>query len=108
MRKHTFNLRVLPLQLIALTVLCVAGSFTLGIKTAGDVKTITPSEALGTRLTGDINADGVLTMRDVIDILEIVRGYRQASLSELLADPNGDGQLTIDDALRILHDLELK
>lgn len=85
--------------------LAVTSSFFIGVKTAGDVETIAPSEAGGVRITGDINSDSVVDERDVIVILEIARGYEEATPDQLLADPNGDGHLTVDDAIRLLHDL---
>lgn len=85
--------------------LAVASSFFIGVKTAGDVETIAPSEAGGVRITGDINNDAVIDERDVIAILEIARGYEEASPDQLLADPNGDGHLTVDDAIRLLYDI---
>ncbi len=88
--------------------LAVISSFTLGIKTAGDVQPVSPSEASGTRVSGDINNDNTVDIRDAILILEIARGYEEATPSELLADPNGDGRLTIDDAIRILNDLSIR
>ena len=93
------------LPVVALGVLCVVSSFSLGIQTAGDIETIAPSEAGGIRLTGDINNDGQLTVRDAIDVLEVAQGYETATVEQLLADPNGDGHLTVEDAMRILQDL---
>ncbi len=93
------------LQIYLLGVLCVVSSFSLGVRTAGDVQTVAPSEAGGIRLTGDINEDGQVTVRDAIDILEVAQGYEAATVEQLLADPNADGSLTVEDALRILEDL---
>lgn len=100
--------RFLPLSILSLGALAVVSSFTLGIKTAGDVRTVSPMEASGTRIAGDINNDGIVDTRDVIAILEVARGYKEATPDELLADPNGDGSLTIDDAIRILSDLSIR
>ncbi len=94
--------------LIALGVLAIASSFTLGVKTAGDVKTIAPMEAQNAGVTGDVNGDGKTDIHDAIVILEVARGYQHATADELRADPNGDGQLTIDDAIRILSDLSIR
>lgn len=104
--KHS-TLSVLQKQLpvFALGVLAVVSSFALGVRTAGDIETVAPSEAGGIRVTGDIDNDGRVTLRDVIDILEVVQGYEVATPEQLLADPNADGHLTVDDALRILEDL---
>lgn len=93
------------LQIYLLGVLCVVSSFSLGVRTAGDIETVAPSEAGGIRLTGDIDNDGQVTVRDVIDILEVAQGYEEATIQQLLADPNADGSLTVEDALRILEDL---
>ncbi len=98
----------LSLPILALGIVAVLSSFTLGIKTAADVKTVAPMEASGSRLSGDVNDDGVIDTRDVIAILEVARGYKDATPDELLADPNSDGQLNIDDAIRILSDLSIR
>lgn len=92
-------------QVTLLGILCVVSSFSLGIRTAGNLETVAPSEAGGIRLTGDIDNDGQVTVEDAIDILEIAQGYESATPQQLLADPNGDGSLTVEDALRILQDL---
>ena len=96
------------LQIATLGCLSVIVSFTVGIRTAGDVQTVAPTEATGMRMSGDINNDEQIDTEDVIAILEVARGYRSATPEELLADPNADGRLTIDDALRILHDLSAR
>lgn len=93
------------LQIYLLGVLCVVSSFSLGVRTAGDIETVAPSEAGGIRLTGDIDNDGHVTVQDAIDILEVAQGYEDATPQQLLADPNADGLLTVEDALRILEDL---
>lgn len=94
------------IQILAIGALCVVSSFSLGVRTAGDVQTIAPSEAGGIRLLQDINNDGMVSIEDVIIILEIVQGYEVATSSQLQADPNSDGRLTIEDAMRILQDLK--
>ncbi len=99
---------LLPLSILSLGSLAVVSSFALGIKTAGDVQTVAPMEASGTHITGDMNDDGLTDTRDVILILEVARGYKDATPEQLLADPNADGQLTIDDAIRILSDLSIR
>lgn len=109
MPKHIRKSRLhYPLPLMVLGMLAIVSSFTIGIKTANDVKTVSSMEASGTRLSEDINDDGRIDARDAIAILEIVRGYKQATPDELRADPNNDGQLTIDDAIRILNDISIR
>ncbi|HVW67016.1 MAG TPA: hypothetical protein VHA78_04800 [Candidatus Peribacteraceae bacterium] len=109
MHKHTRSSRLtIQLPLMALGVLAIASSFALGMKTAGDVHTVAPMEASGTRLSEDINDDGRIDVRDAIAVLEVARGYKQATPDELRADPNHDGQLTIDDAIRILSDISIR
>lgn len=97
--------RTLQPQLVALGLLSVISSFALGVKTAGDVETIAPSQAGGMQMAGDMNSDSMINVLDVIDILEVVQGYEMATPEQLQADPNGDGQLTVDDAIRLLHDI---
>lgn len=92
-------------HVLVLGVLCILSSFSLGIKTAGDVETIAPTEAGGMQITGDMNEDGRLSIHDAIEILEIAQGYKEATPEQRMADPNGDGQLTVDDAVRLLHDI---
>lgn len=91
--------------MIALGVLSVISSFSLGIKTAGDVETISSTEAEGIVLTGDVNGDHVVDIADAIKVLEIAQGYEDPTADQLLSDPNGDGVLTVEDAIRILHDI---
>jgi hypothetical protein len=93
------------LPVLALGALLVVSSFAIGIRTAGDIETVAPSEAGGIRLAGDVNNDGALSVLDVIDILEVSQGYEEATPEQLLADPNADGRLTADDAMRVLQDL---
>jgi hypothetical protein len=83
-------------------------SFTVGIKTAGDITPIKLIEAGSVDKPGDINGNGEIDIRDVIDILEISQGYRDATTEELRVDPNGDGALTVDDALWILSTLAIR
>jgi hypothetical protein len=94
------------MQVIALGTLCVASSFAVGIRTAGDVQTVAPTSAGELQMTGDMNNDGRLGTEDAIIILEIAQGYTEATPEQLQKDPNGDGQITVDDAVRLLHDIE--
>jgi hypothetical protein len=105
-RKKTSTVQLSKqLQVLAIGALCIVTSFTLGVKTAGDVQTVAPTEAGGIRLTGDIDGDGTVTAQDVIDILEVAQGYEDATSQQLQADPNADGRLTVEDAMRVLQDL---
>lgn len=109
MQKKQVRTRQLPMiPLMILATLAIGSSFAVGMKTSGNVQTVAPLEASGTRLSGDINNDGVVDMRDAVAILEIERGYETATADQLLADPNSDGKLTIDDAIRILNDLSIR
>jgi|SRR3989338_1268220 len=94
-------------SILTLGMLCVVGSFTVGIRTAGDVRTISPLAAETIQLPGDMDINGQVDLKDVIIILEIAQGYREPTQSELRADPNGDGMLTVDDAISLLHKLRL-
>ncbi len=91
--------------MVILAVLCITGSFAVGVQTAGDMKAITATEAGGTELAGDMNGNGRIDEDDVSIILEVVKGYRDPTPEMLRKDPNGDGRLTVDDAMRLLHDL---
>lgn len=93
------------LRVLLFSGICVAASFLIGIQSAGEVQPIALIEAGSVSQVGDITGDGSVDVQDVIHILEIVQGYRQATPDDLRADPNGDGMLTIDDALRILRTL---
>ncbi|MBI3336049.1 hypothetical protein HYZ98_00595 [Candidatus Peregrinibacteria bacterium] len=94
-------------SILTLGMLCVVGSFAVGIRTAGDVRTISPLSAETLELPGDIDDNGKIDYVDVIRILEIAQGYREPTPRELHADPNGDGVLTVDDAIALLHELRL-
>ncbi|MDO8469181.1 MAG: dockerin type I repeat-containing protein [Candidatus Peribacter sp.] len=85
--------------------ICVAASFLIGIQSAGEVQPIALIEAGSVSQSGDLTGDGGVDVQDVIQILEVVQGYAQATPDQLKADPNGDGSFTIDDALRILRTL---
>lgn len=92
-------------QILSLGLVSVIGCFALGIQTAGDIKAIATLGAEGTELRGDVDGNNRLDIQDVIDILEVARGYKDPTPDQLKADPNHDGSLTIDDALSILHTL---
>lgn len=108
-KKHTSTKARLLAQphLLGIATLCVAASFAMGIRSAGDVETIEPLEASTAQTVGDMNSDGIADARDAAVILEIALHYRTAETWQLKADPNQDGQLTVEDALQILHDAAL-
>jgi hypothetical protein len=83
--------------------LCVVGAFAVGVETAGDVQPIAPIGAKFIVESGDVDGNGVVNLKDIERILEIIQEYAIPSPQELKADPNGDGRFTIDDALSILH-----
>lgn len=91
--------------MVLLGILCVAGSFAVGIQTAGDVQPIGSIAAESPDLPGDVDDDGRIGIRDAVLILEVARGYRDASPAMLQHDPNGDGILTVDDAISVLKEL---
>lgn len=93
------------MQIGLLGLACIASSFSIGIHTAGDVQPFTLIEAGSTNLSGDMDDNGAVDIQDVIIILEIVQGYREADATARSADPNGDGRITVDDALRILSNI---
>lgn len=122
MRKtHTHLLRRLKkfkkpnaIQAFALSIICAAGAFTLGMQTAGDVHPIAPSEAAviqdtpvtRVRLKGDVNDDGKLDVRDAERTLELAEHLDEPTAEEVRrGDMDGDYQLTYKDVLRILHTL---
>lgn len=111
MRKHTHHVRLTSqrvssyISMVILGVLCVTGSFAVGVQTAGDVETVGSILAESPEIVGDMDGNGALDPRDVAMILEVVQGYRDADPALLRRDPNGDGELTVDDALSVLDDL---
>lgn len=103
---HTKSQQIVRgIRVAALGSLCVVASFALGIHTAGDIAPIASLQADGPAREGDMNNDGIVTIQDAIEILEIVRGHIQTTAHHLRVDPNTDGQLTIDDALHLLQTL---
>lgn len=92
---------------IGLGFLCLVGSFAVGVETAGEVEPIGATNALSVVEVGDVDGSGVVDLQDVIQILEVTQGYREAKPHELQADPTGDGRLTVDDALQILQDIAI-
>ncbi len=82
-------------------------SFAIGIQTASD-SVVGQTQALGTRMAGDINGDNLVDVLDARMILEIVNGNRVMTASELAGDPNQDSQLTIDDAIELLRRIDTR
>lgn len=60
-------------------------------------------------VSGDINADGSLTITDAMLILNHLSGKKSLNSDQLaIADINGDGKVTISDAIKILNILSGK
>jgi len=94
--------------MLAVGAACIASSFVIGIRTAGDITPVSLIEAGGIPRSGDVDGNGTVDIRDAILILEVAQGYREPSVDQLKADPNDDGVLSVDDAIRILSTLSLK
>ncbi len=95
------------LHVLSLGALAIVSSFSLGVQSAGEVQPVSLVEAGSTQLAGDVDGNGEVTVQDAVVILEIARGYAEATPQQLKADPNRDGLLTVDDAIVILKDLSL-
>ncbi len=93
------------LTLVPLALFVAVASFSIGTRTAGDLRAIQYSSATDDSVRGDLTADGVIDERDVIVMLEIAQGYRTATPAELEADPNNNGVIGVDDAIRILRSM---
>lgn len=107
MKTHTKHW--LSPQILVIALLCMSASFGIGVQTTGDVQTIdhtNAEEADG--VTGDMNGDGTVDLKDAIDMLEIARGYKPATAQQLRNEPTEDGDITIDDAIRILRDIHTR
>ena len=89
-----------------LAVLCVTGSFAVGIETAGDMKAVAPLQANDEVIPGDMNGNGSIDGEDVTIILEIAKGQRAPTVEQLQADPSGDRFLTVEDAMQLLRTLQ--
>ncbi|MBI5156329.1 hypothetical protein HZA45_03595 [Candidatus Peregrinibacteria bacterium] len=88
-----------------LAVLCVTGSFAVGIETAGEMKAVAPLQANAGLVAGDMNGNGRIDEEDVTIILEIAKGQRAPTPEQLQADPSGDRFLTVEDAMHLLRAL---
>lgn len=93
------------LRLILVGTLCMLTAFTVGLQSNTSI-TATLNAADTPVQSGDINADDIVDISDVIWILEAQQGYRTVNPQTLKADPDKDGKLTIDDALLILRQLQ--
>lgn len=90
---------------IGLALGCVTVAFVLGIKSAGEYESIGMTNAEGSAIAGDFNADSRVSIEDAITALEIAQGYATPTIDQLKADMNGDFVITVDDALAILRSL---
>ncbi len=88
--------------------LCAVLSFAIGIQTSGTVRTLERTQAALTgSVRGDMDDDGLITVSDVILVLERVDGLEETSSADLQrGDVDGDFRLTAKDALRLLRTLE--
>lgn len=109
-RKH--HLSGTMLGTIALGVLSIIASFGLGIRSAGEIRTLehieaaTESASLTQRPRGDVNGNGLLETRDALLMHERIMGLVEATRQEVLdGDMNGDFKLTSQDLLALLHAL---
>ncbi|HRH93737.1 MAG TPA: hypothetical protein PKV72_04380 [Candidatus Peribacteria bacterium] len=84
----------------------MAVAFAVGIQTAGDVRPLVEPTRAGIRLSGDMDGNDVVNAADARLALEVARGYREATLSELEADTNQDFRITMEDVSAILEMLE--
>lgn len=91
------------ISMMALAVLCVTGSFAVGVETAGDMKAVTRLKANDNALAGDMNGNATIDAEDVTIILEIAKGQRAPTPEQLRNDPNGDHFLTVEDAMHLLR-----
>ncbi len=105
--KHTYSLfGRKSLRTIAIIVSSVTAAFALGIQTAGDFRSVTPTLADRSDTAGDFNGNGYLDIQDARIALELARGYRSPTPDELSVDPNRDYSITTEDVLSILLRLE--
>ena len=91
--------------LTVLAVASVAASFTLGFRSADDVKTFQSIQAGSSNLPGDFNSDGLVNVQDAILGLEMSQGFTNTTPEAFKADPNKDGSITVSDVLTVLKQL---
>ena len=105
------------LRTISLGTLCAIGAFAMGIETAGDVHPFARSQALeqasvirdAADLAGDIDGDGVLTAKDAWKMLQITKGWEEASADDARrGDTDGDFRITDSDLGHVLHALSIQ
>jgi hypothetical protein len=87
------------------SIAAVSIAFTLGVKSAGELHTVSPMKAVGEAVRGDYSGDGVLAIDDAIIALELSMHQRDVTDDDLAIDWNNDGNVTADDALGILQTL---
>jgi hypothetical protein len=98
----------------ALGIVSVLASFVIGIRTASDVHPVSTTVAgsvlevplpSGGTARGDLDRDGVISVKDAIVVLEALAGYRTMSREQLIGC---DGKASLDCALRILRTVHLR
>jgi hypothetical protein len=60
-------------------------------------------EACGDRAKGDVDGDGVITVRDALSVLQMAVGVRESSCGRGAADVDCDGRVTVRDAVSVLR-----
>ena len=108
---HLLNRKVL--STVALGVICIVGSFRLGIETVGEVHPFDRSNAAQSEpradimdIAEDIDGDGIVTENDASEALQIALGYKKAETWQLRRVPGG--RITEKTALAILQKLRVR
>lgn len=97
------------ITLLAFALTCVASSFVIGVRTAGDMPSVDTIEAhqanimYENAIRGDMDGNGVVNDDDVIRLLDILEGKKRIDQQILQADPNRDGRITVDDIKVLLQ-----
>jgi hypothetical protein len=98
---------------IAMGVLSIIASFGLGIRSAGEIRTLEHSEAaqdtadILQHQKGDMNRNGMYDVNDAILMEERILGYARTTQQDVLdGDMNADFKLTGQDLLALLHKIE--